>query len=861
MALYWVGGTATYDGTTNRFATTSGGVASVALPTSSDDVFFDTLSNATAYTCTISATLNCRDLNIANPLSGALTLAGASAINVYGNFTISSTITRTWSGGLSFSSTATGKTITFNSISMGGAIAFNGQGGGWTLQDALNNSTLITHTAGTLDTNGKAVTCTAFSSTGALTRTLTLGASTLTLSGASAWTISGSNYTFNCNTSTITMSGSATFAGAGATYYIVAFTGATATITGANSYTTFSYTGTAVKTCTLSVGADQTVSGTFTVAGNSVTNRILVFSDVPGTARTISSGTVTTSNSDWQDITGTGAGSWNLSAITGLSGDCGGNSGLTLTTPATQTATGTVSFTWSTHGWTSRVPLPQDDVVINNAFGVSQSVTADMARLGKSINFTGATYTTSLGFANSVSCVMYGSLTLITGMTVSGGGGALTFAGRSTYTLTNAGCTWNKPLVLSAPSGTLTLQDALTTGLTRTVTITAGTFNANGYNVSTGLFDASGTITRTVTMGSGAWTLTGTGTIWNFNVGTNLTFNRDTATITANNNTASARSVIGNTNARTGNFFVTAGTGTFTPGAFYVTDLDFTGFAGTLGVGVIDLAGNLTLASGMTVTDGANVVTFSATSGTKTITSNGVAFSRPVTFDGVGGTWALQDAFVGGAGRRVVVTNGTLNLNNKNTTIGLITVDITGTLTMGSGTLELTGTGSTTTNINASATINGGTSTIKVTDSSASAITLALGGKTYNNLWFARGASTASNTISGNNTFAEIKDTGTVAHSMLFTNSSNTSFSTWSISGTAGNVITINSSGTAIHTLTNVGGGVVSADYLNIQHSVATPSPFYAGVNSVNNQAVATAGSGWVFTAPVLNNSNFLSFF
>ena len=122
-ALFWVGGTGTYDGTTNHFATTSGGVASVAAPTSSDTVTFDTLSNATAYTVTISATLNCSNLTIGNPLSGLISIAGASALNIYGSssFPVSNTSCFSgYSGTITYASTATGKTITSN-----GALLFS----------------------------------------------------------------------------------------------------------------------------------------------------------------------------------------------------------------------------------------------------------------------------------------------------------------------------------------------------------------------------------------------------------------------------------------------------------------------------------------------------------------------------------------------------------------------------------------------------------------------------------------------------------------------------------------------------------------------------------------------------------------
>lgn len=1056
MARYWVGGTGNWDAsTTTNWSDTSGGAGGFSVPTSTDDVIFDTLSNATAYTVTITATANCANLTIGNPLAGSLTLAGSQALDVYGNFNIAN-ITRTYTGAITFRATTTGKTLTFNGETVASATVFDGVGGGWTVQDAWNNGTSnITLTNGALDTNGQTITCGAFNSNTANTRSLTLGASVLNVT---SWNIStATGITFSAGTSSIVHTpGSATFAGGGLTYYDVSLnllSTLSTSFSGINTFNNLTITQTTIGS-SCSVQANQTINGVLTLTGNSATNRCYIRSGTPGTQFTLTAATVTATRVDMQDIVGAGAASWNLSAITGLSGDCGGNSGITFTTPATQTANGTTSFSWSTAArWTSRVPLPQDDVVINNAFSASQTVTADMPRLGKSIDWTGATGTPT--FTTSTTASIFGSLTLISGMTLTASTQAYTFEGRSTYTLTNAGKSWAKNITLNAPGGTLTLQDAftlgtantftltngtfdangqdvsvglfasgtnttrvltmgsgawtltgnaatiwsignvtgltlnrgaqgvvcnysgatgtrsitaggtypeasvpsfyitagtdavatqasfldldltgfagtfnnsartiygnlmistgatvaaggnattfaatsgtntitsngktldfpitfngvggtwqpvgtLTVGSTRTMTLTSGTFDANNQNISTGLFNASAATTRTLTMGSGTWTLTGTGTIWSTNVATGLTLNANTSTVDANNSSATARTIIGNSAARLATFKVSAGTGTVTPNSLFATDLDFTGFAGTFGVGVVDLTGNLTLASGMTVSDGANVVTFSSTSGTKTITTNGVSFSRPMTFDGVGGTWNFQDTFTGGAARRVTVTNGTLNFNNQNITVGLITVGTGATLTMGSGTLELTGTGSTTANINASATINCDTSTIKVTDPSASAVTLALGGMTYNNLWFARGASVGSHTITGNNIFNDLKDDGSVAHSLIFSNSTTTQVETFTVSGNAGQLVTITSSGTAIHTLTapsRSNASPISCDYLDISHSVTVQAnTWYAGNNSVDNQAVTTAGSGWIFTAPVVvggNNSNFFMF-
>lgn len=78
---------------------------------------------------------------------------------------------------------------------------------------------------------------------------------------------------------------------------------------------------------------------------------------------------------------------------------------------------------------------------------------------------------------------------------------------------------------------------------------------------------------------------------------------------------------------------------------------------------------------------------------------------------------------------------------------------------------------------------------------------------------------------------------------------------TFTVSGTAGNLITINSTTTATHALTKSGGGTITCNYLSVQHSVATPSNTWYALNSTNNQGVATAGSGWLFSLGV--NSGF----
>ena len=669
----------------------SAGGDSSGPPTAADDAVIDAGSG----NVTIDAAAVCRSLDCTG-YTGTLTHnaftltigdATAGAGNVALKFVAGMTYTKssTTTSAITFVSTsATQQTITTAGKVLGNTTFNATSNGSWIFSDAFSangdaNNTTLTLTKGSLSTGNQTVTVGVFSSSNSNVRSLTLGSSAITVStgNSTGWNMStSSNMTFTCGTSTITLSGSSgdIYPGTSQTYYNLVLSGSgSQSINSGMTATNITRTGTAVKTGELVLGGDLTVTGTFTVTGNSKINRVLVLSVSLGTTRTITAAAISVNAADFKDITGAGAASWDMSAASNYTGDCGGNSMKALgaaafTTAATQTATGTASFSWSTHGWTSRVPLPQDDVVINNAFSASQTVTIDMPRLGKSISFNGCTGTPDITFGAAGS--VFGSLNL-TGVRNIDNGSTFTFEGRSAYTLTKGSAFFNSTgagITLNAPGGSLTLQDALT--VQGNLTIRFGTFNANNFNVTAATVVSNYSSTRAISMGSGAWTLTGTATVWSLAVNGNLT----------------------------------------------------------------------------------------------------------------------------------------------------LTVS---------------------------------TSTIKFTNTTSTARTFAGGGLTYNNFWSDAGASTAVLTVSGSNTFALFKDTGTAAHTIKFTAGTTQTIATWTVSGSSGNVITIDSSSTATHALVKSGGGVVSSDYLNIQHSVATPaSTWYAGANSTNNQAVATAGSGWIFTAP-----------
>ena len=390
--------------------------------------------------------------------------------------------------------------------------------------------------------------------------------------------------------------------------------------------------------------------------------------------------------------------------------------------------------------------------------------------------------------------------------------------------------------------------------------ITGGAFtgilNFSTYNPTMVTFNFSGTGVRTLNMGSGTWTLTGSGaTIWNTGTATNLTMNTGTSTIIANySGSTGTRTFNDGTGASTfNNISITAGSDIVihTTNGPTIKNLDFTGFTGSISAtNSINVFGNLTFGVGMTVPDGSGGFNINGISGTQTLTTNGVLLNQ-INKTGVGGTLQLADNLTLNPTRSLSLTSGNIDANNKAVTCGSFASSNsnTRTLTKGTGLWTLTGTGTvwntaTTTGLTFT---DGGTT--KITDSATAAgCTFSGGGLTYNNVWFSRGTNAQSNTIVGDNTFRTLRDDGSVAHSILFTTGSTQRIGTFGISGTAGQLITINSTDTGVHNLVATAGGI-SRDYLNIQHSVATPSNYwYAGTHSVNNQGVATTGSGWTFT-------------
>lgn len=302
----------------------------------------------------------------------------------------------------------------------------------------------------------------------------------------------------------------------------------------------------------------------------------------------------------------------------------------------------------------------------------SDAVTFNSARYFGTIDFSNSGTSTFTGSFTNQAINVYGNLTLKTGMTVGSGTNAVEFLSTiGTKTITTANQTLDFPITFNGTGGTYQLQDALTLGSGRTTTLTNGTLDLNGYTLTTAIFSSANSNTRTLAFGAGKIVLNGSsGTIFTTSTATGLTVTGTAPLIQATVGAAGTRTInmgaAGETNAIS--LDVTAGSDivslSTTSGSY--KNVNFTGFTGTVSIAnSIAVFGNWNYGGTTIQGTGVGGVTFSATSGTKTVTSNGFSFPANVAFNGIGGTWAMQDALsITGI---LSITNGTLQLKSGTT--------------------------------------------------------------------------------------------------------------------------------------------------------------------------------------------------
>lgn len=151
--------------------------------------------------------------------TGTATFTSGTIIRLHAGLTLGTGMTvGTSAANVTFDATSGTNVITSNGVAVNHNWVFDGVGGTWQLADAATlTNTNITLNSGTLNTNSKAVACTAFTSSSANTRVLAMGTTVLTFSSTFtvAGTVSSFSITGTGTISTATTFGAKTFAGGG----------------------------------------------------------------------------------------------------------------------------------------------------------------------------------------------------------------------------------------------------------------------------------------------------------------------------------------------------------------------------------------------------------------------------------------------------------------------------------------------------------------------------------------------------------------------------------------------------------------------------------------------------------------------
>lgn len=687
---YWVGGNGNwgYSETTN-WASSSGGAGGAGFPTPYDNVVFDANSNtgtaafAVTVTGVAAAPSTCANFD-ASAVDGVMTLTmGATAvINGYGswvnpasNFAYSITS----GAALNFKATALGKTVSFNSVSLGAlAVTFDGVGGGWTLSTAIAGTSAITVTNGSFDTGNQTISAAQFSSANTNTRSITLGSSTLNLSGAAPWNTGiSTNLTLSPGTSTVNCSSAASisFSASAGSFYNVNFTdttgiNATITISGVITYNNLTFASPSVAGVKLiAFSANQVINGTLTLgSGGTASNRLWVLSSTNNAQRNITAATLAAmSDVDFQDVAVLGA----AAPFTGTRiGNRGNTSGITFTAAKTVYWSLVGGGNWSDTVWATssggtpaanNFPLAQDTAIID-ATGLNNTSTVTInqnywAMPALNVTKTGA-FTIVVG---NLSPAFYGDVTLQAATTTTGGTGYWTLvnAGTTTTLTTNGATISTSGVAISSQGGTVQLGSALTT--TGNIIVSFGTFSTANYAVSAAALQSTNTNTRTVSLGSSTVTLSSTLPV-DFTTTTGLTFNAGTSTINCSSGNLNFN-VTGQTYYNVGFTSSTAGTSPAIVGAVTFNNLSITSPA-TAGYRTLNLASNITVNGTLTLGVGGTAtnrvrVSSSVTGTTRTVTAAALATMSDVDFSditaaGASGTWS--GTRIGNIGRNSNIT-------------------------------------------------------------------------------------------------------------------------------------------------------------------------------------------------------------
>lgn len=381
-------------------------------------------------------------------------------------------------------------------------------------------------------------------------------------------------------------------------------------------------------------------------------------------------------------------------------------------------------------------------------------------------------------------------------------------------------------------------------------TLTLGSLNLNGLNLTCLLFSSNNSTVRTITSGGGSISVFAASALVAYVVNTTnlIAVAPWTVNVTGNNTTGTrevylgtlAESVATSANIQAGSDTIILGQNS--------KNLNFTGFSGIWSSGARTIFGDLTLSPTMTMAASLNATTFASTSATpRVITTNGVIFDALPFFNGVGGNFVLGSSLTIPAAKGMTLTNGTFDANGWGVSTGTFSLGVgTKTLTIGSGTWNITGSGgawNANTNVT-NLTVSPSTGTISMTSSSAK--TFAGGAKAWPTL---NQGGAGALTIQQSNTFTNIANTVRPATITLTAGTTQT-VTSFGVSGTAGNLVTLNSSSAGSAATLSDSSGVNTVAYTSVQDIAVTGGASWVAPLGAGNVNVS-GNTGWSFLTQI----------
>lgn len=398
------------------------------------------------------------------------------------------------------------------------------------------------------------------------------------------------------------------------------------------------------------------------------------------------------------------------------------------------------------------------------------------------------------------------------------------------------------------------------------VTLYAGTLSLSSFTLTCGIFRSNVSTARTIAFGTGKISLTAASTVvvWSASTITGLTIT-GTPNVEVVGGGVGTIKYIKHGDAAGGSESLAINVAT-APG--FVGTLEISAVASPSWIGDLNIAdiistitlpvatnifGSLTIGGATPTINWPAVMNFLSSSGTKTITMNGrvLGATSRNSFSGVyqtngsfnasssinvdGGSFTLGG---NSSASTYQLNGGVLDLNGYSLTCSTFASSNanTRTLAIGSGTLTVSA-GPFNCGSSTNLTVTG-TGTIRMTSSTTKSFSG--GSKTWPIL---DNAGAGALIISGSNTFTTIGNS-VQPTTFTFTAGTTQTVDNFNVSGTAGNLVTINSTSAGAAPILSKSSGTVTANYCSIQNNTATGGATWSAINSTRMTGV----SGWRFT-------------